>query len=102
MCLRGGKSNCSIKWQILWRSSFDSGKNTTQKCSMRMICQVERKKSEMFARTCDYKSETRTAEVGWDFMVYSSSGGDLNCTYFTISFWSLKNIPVKTDAVALG
>ena len=44
-------------------------KNTTQKCSMRMICQVERKKSEMFARTCDYKSETRTAGVGWDFMV---------------------------------
>lgn len=69
---------------------------------MQMICQVERKKSEMFARTCDYKSETRTAGIGWDFMVYSSSGGDLNCTYFTISFWSLKNIPVKTDAVPLG
>ena len=26
VCFRGGESNCSIKWQILWRSRFDSGK----------------------------------------------------------------------------
>ena len=58
---------------------------------MRMICQVERKKSEMFARTCDYKSETRTAGVGWDFMVYSSSGGDLNCFFLVFEEYSSEN-----------